>query len=38
MAPDGANDVLEPNEDGDDQATEPDGFGVFRRYFDVLPQ
>ena len=25
-------------EDGDDWITEPDGFGVFRRYFDVLPQ
>ena len=37
-APEEADDNSEPDEDVDDWITEPDGFGIFRRYFDILPQ
>ena len=30
--------LTDPEEDGDEWLTEPDGFGVFQRYFDILPQ
>ena len=36
--PEEADNNSEPDEDADDWITEPDGFGVFRRYFDILPQ